>query len=195
MAISKIILNGVTQIDLTQDTVSDASHIRNGFVGHLNNGDSETGNYSGTTPTLISKSVTANGTYNASSDNADGYSSVVVAVPGSSKNVQVDNTTHRISGTTYTDTGASITVSTAGTYDIYWSAFRSSTSSGTNGTQWYKNDVAQGNAYTSWQNSYCQTIKVSGVVLAKNDVIKIYARASSNSRYVCVGNLTIVQTA
>lgn len=32
-------------------------------------------------PTLISKSITANGTYNASSDNADGYSSVTVNVP------------------------------------------------------------------------------------------------------------------
>lgn len=31
--------------------------------------------------TLISKSITENGTYNASSDNADGYSSVSVAVP------------------------------------------------------------------------------------------------------------------
>ena len=31
--------------------------------------------------TLIAKSVTENGTYNASSDNADGYSSVSVAVP------------------------------------------------------------------------------------------------------------------
>lgn len=30
--------------------------------------------------TLITKSITANGTYNASSDNADGYSSVTVAV-------------------------------------------------------------------------------------------------------------------
>lgn len=32
-------------------------------------------------PTLITKSITANGTYNASSDNADGYSSVTVNVP------------------------------------------------------------------------------------------------------------------
>lgn len=32
-------------------------------------------------PTLITKSITTNGTYNASSDNADGYSSVDVAVP------------------------------------------------------------------------------------------------------------------
>ena len=32
-------------------------------------------------PTLITKSITANGTYSASGDNADGYSSVTVAVP------------------------------------------------------------------------------------------------------------------
>ena len=114
---------------------------------------------------------------------------------GSSMNVQVDNTNHRVSTTSYSDTGAELTVAVAGTYDIYWSAFRSSTSSGTNGTQWYKNDVAQGSAYTSWSNSYCQSIKVSGVTLAKNDVVTIYARSSNTSRYVCVENLTIVQTA
>lgn len=37
---------------------------------------------SGSTPTLITKNITANGTYNASSDNADGYSSVTVNVSG-----------------------------------------------------------------------------------------------------------------
>ena len=36
---------------------------------------------SGGSATLITKNITANGTYNASSDNADGYSSVTVAVP------------------------------------------------------------------------------------------------------------------
>lgn len=148
-----------------------------------------------TDKSLTDKTITANGTYSASDDSADGYSSVTVAVTGSSKNVQIDNTNHRVSGTTLTDTGASITVSAAGTYDIYWSAFRSSTSSGTNGTRWYKNGTAQGSENTTWENSYCQSNKVSGVQLAKNDVIKIYGRASSNSRYVCVSNLTIVQTA
>ncbi len=34
------------------------------------------------TPTLITKNITANGTYNASSDSADGYSSVTVNVSG-----------------------------------------------------------------------------------------------------------------
>lgn len=38
---------------------------------------------SGSEPaTLIEKNITANGTYNASADDADGYSSVVVNVPG-----------------------------------------------------------------------------------------------------------------
>lgn len=32
-------------------------------------------------PDLIEKTVTANGTYNASDDNADGYSKVIVAIP------------------------------------------------------------------------------------------------------------------
>ena len=36
----------------------------------------------GVQPTLVTKSITENGTYNASSDNADGYSSVTVNVGG-----------------------------------------------------------------------------------------------------------------
>ena len=36
----------------------------------------------GSSPTLITKNITANGTYNASSDSADGYSSVTVNVSG-----------------------------------------------------------------------------------------------------------------
>ena len=207
MAISKIILNGVTQMDVTGKTVT-ANTMLNGTTALKNDGTDVTGNIANMTlPSAASStsSGTAKATITPGStaqyiNIPTGYNSTaqyytVSASSGSSKNIQVDNTNHRIATTTYTDTGAEITVAVAGTYDIYWSAFRSSTSSGTNGTQWYKNDVAQGSAYTSWSNSYCQTIKVSGVVLAKNDVIKIYARASSNSRYVCVGNLTIVQTA
>ncbi len=44
--------------------------------------DNITVQYNRPTTTLVSKSVTANGTYNASSDNADGYSSVTVNVSG-----------------------------------------------------------------------------------------------------------------
>lgn len=43
-------------------------------------------NVSSQAPTLITKLITANGTYNATSDNADGYSSVTVNVPTGSLN-------------------------------------------------------------------------------------------------------------
>lgn len=47
MAISKIILNGVTQMDLTADTVSQAGHIMAPYVGHLNDGTQVTGTGTG----------------------------------------------------------------------------------------------------------------------------------------------------
>lgn len=46
---------------------------------------------SGSTPTLITKSITQNGTYNASSDNADGYSSVTVNVSGGGGYTELPN--------------------------------------------------------------------------------------------------------
>ena len=61
MAISKIIYKssssaqGETWMDLTQDTVSDASHIRSSYVGHLNDGTSAIGSYSGGSPSLQAK--------------------------------------------------------------------------------------------------------------------------------------------
>lgn len=40
----------------------------------------------GSSPSLVTKNITQNGTYNASADNADGYSSVTVNVPVGSQN-------------------------------------------------------------------------------------------------------------
>lgn len=91
MAISKIILNGVTQIDLTQDTVANASHIMNGYVGHLVDGTQVTGTGQGS-GTLISKTITLNGTYDPDDDNADGYSSVTVNVQNGASMTEVSNT-------------------------------------------------------------------------------------------------------
>lgn len=45
--------------------------------------NSVTVNVSGSSPTLITKTITENGTYDAEDDNADGYSSVTVNVPSS----------------------------------------------------------------------------------------------------------------
>lgn len=91
MAISKIILNGVIQIDLTQDTVANASHIMNGYVGHLVDGTQVTGTGQGS-GTLISKTITLNGTYDPDDDNVDGYSGVTVNVQNGASMAEVSNT-------------------------------------------------------------------------------------------------------
>lgn len=58
---------------------------------------------SGGSPTLVTKNVTRNGTYNASSDSADGYSSVIVNVPASSVDSGTKNITITENGTTIAD--------------------------------------------------------------------------------------------
>lgn len=74
-------LHTITGVDLSQDTV-DAAHLLSGYTAHNSSGTAITGSYTPSSATLITKSITANGTYNASSDNADGYSSVTVNVSG-----------------------------------------------------------------------------------------------------------------
>lgn len=149
--------------------------------------------------TLIEKSITTNGVYNASDDDADGYSKVTVNVSGgTSKNFQVSNTQVRLGNrTTLTDTGLTLTVGETGTYNVYWSAFRSNTSSGyTWGTQLYIGSTAHGSENTSWSNSYNQINKLTGVSLTKNQVLHVYGRTrSGNSYYICCSNLILEQTA
>lgn len=112
---------------------------------------------------------------------------------GSSKNAQiVQQSATRITSTSYSKACGDITVSKAGTYDIYWTAYRTS-SSGTWGTQLYKNGTAQGTAQTSFVNSYYQAIHLTDVTLAKNDVISVYGRSRGSNYYLYVGQLTIIE--
>lgn len=63
--------------------------------------------YGGGSATLITKTITANGTYSAEDDNADGYSSVTVNVPtggGASSWTKVAETTYQVSTTNTTTT-------------------------------------------------------------------------------------------
>lgn len=111
---------------------------------------------------------------------------------GDSKNAQVvqqGNT--RITSTTYSKACGDITVSKTGTYDVYWSAYRTSTS-GTWGTQLYIGSTAYGSAQTTF-SSYYQTVHLSNVSLTANQTISVYGRSRGSNYYLYVGQLTIIE--
>ena len=146
-----------------------------------------------TSATLISKTITANGTYSASDDSADGYSEVTVNVSSSaaSKNVQTAQSTTRRNNTALGSI-TSLTCSTAGTYDVYWSCARSNTSQ-TWGSQLYINGTAYGTENTAWSNNV-QNNHLTGVTIPANATVAVYGRSRSGY-YIYVPQLTIVQTA
>lgn len=112
---------------------------------------------------------------------------------GSSMNVQVAQSTTRSTSTSYTEV-ISLTCTTAGTYDIYWTTFRTSTSS-TWGSQLYINDTAHGSAITSGWSNHVQNNHLTGVQLDANDEVAVRVRSRGSNYYGYVGTLTIKQTA
>lgn len=146
-----------------------------------------------TDKSLIAKTVTANGTYLATDDDADGYSSVTVNVPsgGASKNVQTVQSTDRRNNTALGSV-TSLTCSTAGTYDVYWTCARSNTSQ-TWGSQLYINGTAYGTENTTFSNNV-QNNHLTGVQIPANATVAVYGRSRSGY-YIYVPQLTIIQTA
>lgn len=155
------------------------------------------GTHSGTAVTVSvselvsgSETKTANGTYDVTN-----LASLVVNVAASGgKSGQIQSKVARTSQTAYTDMGFEITVAKTGTYDIYWSGYRSSTS-GTSGAQIYVNGTASGNAVTTFDSTYtnCQNGVRSNVSLNANDKVTIRARARNTSSYMYVMNLAIIE--
>ena len=113
---------------------------------------------------------------------------------GTSKNTQVVQGTTRTTSSSMTAIGAEMTVSKTGTYDVYWSAFRSNTSSQyTFATQLYVGGTAYGSEQTTWSN-HQQNVHLSNVSLTKNDKIRVYGRESrGSSYYMYAGTLTIIE--
>lgn len=147
-----------------------------------------------TDKSLTDKTITANGTYNASDDSADGYSSVTVNVPtpaGASMNTQTAQSTTRRNNTSLGSV-TSLTCETAGTYDVYWTCARSSTS-GTWGSQLYINGTAYGTENTTFSNNV-QNNHLTGVTIPANATVAVYGRSRSGY-YIYVPQLTIQQTA
>lgn len=137
-----------------------------------------------------SETKTANGTYDVTN-----LASLVVNVSGggSSKNAQVvqQNNT-RITSTTYSKACGDITVSKTGTYDVYWTAYRTSTS-GTWGTQLYIGSTAYGTAQATF-SSYYQTVHLTNVSLTANQKVSVYGRSRGSNYYLYVGQLTIIES-
>lgn len=145
----------------------------------------------GNTKTYIRPQGTISITSNGTGIDVSSYASADVSVGGSSMNTQVAQSTTRASSSTYTSL-VSLTCSTAGTYDVYWSCFRSSTS-GTSGSQLYVGGSEYGTANTTFTN-HVQNNHLTGVTLAKNQTVEVYARSRGSSYYSYVGTLTIKQT-
>lgn len=138
------------------------------------------------------KSITENGT----GIDVTNYEKVDVSVSGGggdSKNAQCAPGVNRVATTTYTAvSGQSLTVAKTGTYDVYWSGYRSSTS-GTSGSQLYIGSTAYGSAQTTFSNNG-QSVHLSNVSLTKNQTVSVHARARSTSYYMYVANLTIIES-
>lgn len=111
---------------------------------------------------------------------------------GDSKNTQVVQGTTRTTSSTLTAIGAEMTVSKTGTYSVYWSAFRSSTSSSyTYGTQLYVGGTAYGTQNTTWSN-HVQNNHLTNVSLTANQKLRVYGRNSRGSSYYIYAPMLVI---
>lgn len=134
--------------------------------------------------------VVDNGSY---SEEGIAYSPVTVNVP--TKNAQIFNDVGRVSSSTYTRVpNISLTVEKSGTYNVYWSGYRNSTS-GVFGTQLCINGTDYGPAKTSFDETYdsVQNVRLENVHLNKDDVLTIKARSRTSSYAMYIMGLTIIE--
>ena len=113
---------------------------------------------------------------------------------GTSKNVQVLQSTTRVNASSLTKALGDLTVSKTGTYDIYWSGGRSNTSTSyTWGTRLYVDGSGYGTENTTWTNN-CQSNHLSNVSLTANQKLSVYARGRTGSYYTFVPMLVIIES-
>ena len=136
-----------------------------------------------------SETKTENGTYDVTN-----LAELVVSVSGSStsKNTQVVQGTTRTNASSMTAVGAELTVSKTGTYDIYWSGFRSNTSSSyTWATQLYIDGTAHGSANTTWTNNV-QNNHLTSVSLTANQKLRVYGRNTRGTSYYIYAPMLLI---
>ena len=212
MAISKVVYKssasaqGVTWMDVTGKTVT-ASSMRNGVTALKNDGTDITGNIADMT-LPSSASASSSGTSKATitptssaqylniptgyNDTAQ-YYTIAASGGGTSKNVQVLQSTSRTNSSSLTKVLGDLTVTKTGTYDIYWSGGRTNTSTSyTWGTRLYVDGTGYGTENTSWSNN-CQSNHLSNVSLTANQKLSVYARGRTGSYYTFAPMLVIVE--
>lgn len=155
------------------------------------------GSANGTAVTVsASELVSGNLPITSNGNNIDcaNYSTVSVNVSGgTSKNVQVLQSTSRTNSSSLTKVLGDLTVSKTGTYDVYWSGGRTNTSTSyTWGTRLYVDGTGYGTENTSWTNN-CQSNHLSNVSLTANQKLSVYARGRSGSYYTFAPMLVIIE--
>lgn len=139
-----------------------------------------------------SQNITSNNTYDVTN-----LASVVVNVSGgggSSKNVQVLQSTSRTNSSSLTKVLGDMTVAKTGTYDVYWSGGRTNTSTSyTWGTRLYVDGSGYGTENTTWTNN-CQSNHLTGVSLTANQKLSVYARGRTGSYYTFAPMLVIIES-
>ena len=155
------------------------------------------GSANGTAVTVsASELVSGNLPITSNGNNIDcaNYSTVSVNVSGgTSKNVQVLQSTSRTNSSSLTKVLGDLTVSKTGTYDIYWSGGRTNTSTSyTWGTRLYVDGTGYGTENTTWSNN-CQSNHLSNVPLTANQKLSVYVRGRSGSYYTFAPMLVIIE--
>lgn len=130
--------------------------------------------------------ITTNGTHDVSS-----YANALVNVSGTSKNVQVHQSTTRATSSTYTNVN-SLTCTKTAKYTVYWSTMRSSTS-GTSGSQLYIGGTAYGTADTGNWSNHVQNKVLTGVQINANQTVAVYARSRGSNYYSYAPLVTIIE--
>ena len=110
---------------------------------------------------------------------------------GTSKNTQTVQSTSRTTSTSLTKVSGEITVAKTGTYDVYWTMTRSSTS-GTWSSRLYVGSTATGSEQSTFSN-HVQTVHLSNISLTANQKVSVYAKSRGNNYYAYVPMLTIVE--
>jgi hypothetical protein len=141
----------------------------------------------------IKSGVTVQVGDSADSDRVASVTGTYTGGGGTSKNVQVNQSTTRTSQGSLTKVNGDVTVSKTGTYDVYWTAMRSATSSGyTWGSQLYVGGSAYGTENTTWSN-HVQNNHLSNVSLTADQKIAVYTRGRTGSYYTYAPMLVIVE--